>query len=217
MLVGEFLERSVRQFPEKTAVVDGNRRLTYRGVDRLSSRLANALVAHGVQRGDRVGILLENCSEAAISIFGILKAGAVFVMLDPTTKVERLQCVLGDCGASALVLGAEKLSGLLEALDGTASLKNVYLVRSIGSLPLDGAKSFFSFSHSGRKRIQRSSSTQQVHRRGPGSVDLHFGLNGEAKSSHADAPQHVLRGRIMHFVPGQSRRRCDPQRVASVL
>ena len=146
MLVGEFLERSVRQFPDKTAVVDGNRRLTYREVDRLSSRLANALVAHGVQRGDRVGILLENCSEAAISIFGVLKAGAVFVMLDPTTKVERLQCVLGDCGASALVLGADKLSGLREALDGTASLKNVCLVRSVGSLPTDGAKSFSSLS-----------------------------------------------------------------------
>ena len=92
MLVQDFLESSARQFPEKTALVCGDRRLTYRDIDGHSDRLAQALLGRGVEPGDRVVIQMQNSVEAVLSIFAVLKAGAVFVVVNPTTR----QVLLGE-------------------------------------------------------------------------------------------------------------------------
>ena len=147
MQVEEFLEKSARRFPDKTALVCGNQRFSYSEADRLSSRFANALVAHGVRRGDRVVVCLDNCGEAAFSIFGILKAGAVFVMVDHTTKSERLHYILSDCGATALVLAAEKLESVRGSLNALPDLHTVFLTNvKDGNAPAAGEQ-FFSLSH----------------------------------------------------------------------
>jgi acyl-CoA synthetase (AMP-forming)/AMP-acid ligase II len=85
MLVQDGLENSRSRFPNKTALVCAGRRLTYAEVDDMANRLANALLAHGVRRGDRVGLCLVNSIEAVIGIFGILKAGATFVPINHLT------------------------------------------------------------------------------------------------------------------------------------
>lgn len=59
---------------------------------------------------------LDNGPEAAAAIFGILKAGAVFVPVNPSTKIDKLRYVLSDCGAKVLIAGARKSEGL--AVDG---------------------------------------------------------------------------------------------------
>ena len=112
MNVEEFLEQSARRFPEKTAVVCESRRIAYRALDAHCNRLAHGLAAMGVGRGDRVVVCLENSIEAVAAIFGILKAGAVFVAVNPTTKAEKLAYVLNDSGARALVTHGEKLRGI---------------------------------------------------------------------------------------------------------
>ena len=117
MQVEQFLERSAQRFPDKVALVCGAERMSYQAVNALCNRFANALVAHGIKRGDRVAICMDNCKEAALAIFATLKAGAVFVMLEPTTKAERLCYILHDCGATALVLTASKLHGVEDSFD----------------------------------------------------------------------------------------------------
>jgi len=106
VLVQHFLERSAERYPDKTALVCGGQRLTYAQVDEHSNRLAHALIDGGVQRGDRVAIYLPNSVEAVVAIFAVLKAGAAFVVVNATTKRDKLAYVLGNCRAAALVTAA---------------------------------------------------------------------------------------------------------------
>ena len=135
MQVEQYLEKSASRYPEKTALICGPERFTYAEIDRHSNRFANALVAHGVRRGDRVVVCLDNCSEAVFAIFAILKAGAVFVMVDHTTKSERLQYILNDCQANTLVLPADKLEDFQELLQLAPHLRTVFLTNRKDSLP----------------------------------------------------------------------------------
>ena len=106
MLVQHFLEKSAELYPDKVALIVKEQRLTWRQVDEAANRLAHALRARGVRRGDRVAISLSNTAEAAIAIFGVMKADAAFVFINATTKPDKLADLLNDCAASALVTAA---------------------------------------------------------------------------------------------------------------
>ncbi len=110
MQLEQFLEQSARRHPHKTALVCGKSRYTYAQIEADANRLAHALVAHGVERGDRVAVHLDNSVEAVVSIFAVLKAGAVFLMVNPSTKSDKLAYVLENCRARALVLPARKIA-----------------------------------------------------------------------------------------------------------
>ena len=101
MQVEEFLERSARRFPEKTALVFGERRLTYRQIETQCNQLAHGLMEKGVQRGDRVAVLLDTSVEAVLSIFAILKAGAVFTVVNPAIRAEKLAHIMNNCGGKS--------------------------------------------------------------------------------------------------------------------
>jgi len=103
MRVERFLADNARRLGDKTAVVAGGRRYTYAELDRKSDRLAAALIAGGVGRGDRVVVFMDNCFEAVIAIFAVLKAGAAFSPMNPSTKADKVALVLNDCRAAAIV------------------------------------------------------------------------------------------------------------------
>jgi amino acid adenylation domain-containing protein len=84
-------------------LVFDRRRLTYGDIETRANQLAHAMIDRGVQHGDRVAIWLENSPEVVIALFAILKAGAVFVVLNSTTKENRVEYILNDCQARALV------------------------------------------------------------------------------------------------------------------
>lgn len=125
MQVESFLELSARQWPDKTALVCGDRRITYTELEQSANRLAHALVAEGVGRGDRVAVHLDNGVETVIAVFAILKAGAVFMMVNPTTKAEKLRYVLNNSRARAIVLPARKVSALRPCWADAPHLKNL--------------------------------------------------------------------------------------------
>ncbi|MEJ1161505.1 class I adenylate-forming enzyme family protein [Prosthecomicrobium sp. N25] len=106
MRVEDFLRASARRFPEKTALVAGARRLSFAELDALSDNLARALAARGVERGDRVVLFMDNAAETVISVFGALKAGAVFSPVNPSTKADKLAWILNNCRARALLTQA---------------------------------------------------------------------------------------------------------------
>jgi long-chain acyl-CoA synthetase len=128
-LVQEFLTNSAARQPGKVALVCGDRRWTYAEIDAMSNRLANAFVASGVRRGDRVGIYLSNSVETVAALFAVLKAGGVFVILNRTTKADKLAYILNNCQAVALVLDDRAAGqGLAESLQQRVpSLKTVVL------------------------------------------------------------------------------------------
>jgi amino acid adenylation domain-containing protein len=113
-----FLESSARLCPDKTALICGRSRWTYADLEAAANRMAHALLSEGVQRGDRVAVYLENGFDAVAAIFAVLKAGAVFMMVNPTAKADKLRFVLNNSRAAVLVASASKLL----ALDETRAL-----------------------------------------------------------------------------------------------
>lgn len=143
MLVNNFLENSAEKTPDKVALIVKGERYTYREVDEMSGRFAGALKAEGLKRGDRVAIYLDNSLEAVTSIFGVLKAGGVFLMINPTTKTEKLRYLLANSGASAMVAPSRKSAVCLEACAGVAPLKALYLAGDApGAAPRPGPRFF---------------------------------------------------------------------------
>jgi amino acid adenylation domain-containing protein len=123
LLVQDFLHRSAQRLPEKIALVADGRRWTYAEIETAANRLANAMIEHGVTRGDRVAIFLNNSAEAVISIFAVLKAGAAFVVINHTTKLEKLTYILNNCRATGLVADGQKRSMVLSVLEQTPTVK----------------------------------------------------------------------------------------------
>jgi long-chain acyl-CoA synthetase len=128
MLIHEFLERSAARLPEKEALIAGARRITYGELDASANRLAGALRSLGAGYGDRVAVILDNSIETVVSIFGILKADAVFLVVNPTTKTDKIRYILNNCRATALVTHAAKWRSVEQAASEVPSLKAVVLV-----------------------------------------------------------------------------------------
>jgi acetyl-CoA synthetase len=87
---------------------------TFWELTRLSNRLANALLAHGIQRGDRVGILLPQCPETAISHIATYKIGAVAIPLFTLFGPDALEYRLSNGEAKAVITDAANLEKVLE-------------------------------------------------------------------------------------------------------
>lgn len=113
--IEDYLSASARRFGDKVALVAGGRRLTFAELDRLSDRVATALRNGGVARGDRVLVFMDNCWEAVVSIFAVLKAGAVFSPVNPSTKADKLAYVAGNCRATAILTQGRLLGVVTDA------------------------------------------------------------------------------------------------------
>ena len=110
----QFLVRSaLRRHRDRTALVAGGRAYSYRDLDRLSSTLAAGLAERGLNRGDRVAMLLRNCAEYALVDLAILKLGAVKVPLNEMLSRGDVSYMLGHSGARMLVVH----SSLADKLD----------------------------------------------------------------------------------------------------
>jgi amino acid adenylation domain-containing protein len=127
MLVTDFLKQSAVRLPQKTALVSKEGRFSYREIDSLSDGLAAGLVDNGFQRGQRAVVFLDNSMEAVISIFGVMKAGGVFLAVNPTTKAEKLSYIINNCRASALIAPFERRGMIADVCGGTPSIEAVCL------------------------------------------------------------------------------------------
>jgi acyl-coenzyme A synthetase/AMP-(fatty) acid ligase len=88
--------------------------------------LAFMLIELGVKRGDRVGIFLDPCLEAAISVYGIMSAGAVFVPLDANAPPARIAYVINDCRIRHIISGKKQSRSLNKVLEEDISLECVF-------------------------------------------------------------------------------------------
>jgi fatty-acyl-CoA synthase len=109
-----FLERSAAAFPERTAVVDWNRRLTWAQLRERVRRLAVALQESGIEKGDRVALLAPNVTELLEAHYGVPASGAVLVAINTRLKGEEVRCILGHSG-SRLIVVDPSLAHLVES------------------------------------------------------------------------------------------------------
>src|SRR3546814_10507456 len=80
----------------RTAIVEGERRLTYGELDARANQLAHCLQAYGVSSDVLVAVCLERSVDLVVSVLGILKAGGAYVPLDPASPPERIRCILAE-------------------------------------------------------------------------------------------------------------------------
>jgi long-chain acyl-CoA synthetase len=125
MQVEEFLERSADATPGKTALVCGRHRLTYGEIETLANKLAHALIERGLQRWDRVAVYANNSVETVVAIFAILKAGGIFLLINPTTKQDKLSYILDNCRATMLITTQRLLSTAMRAARQAPCLADV--------------------------------------------------------------------------------------------
>ncbi|HYO69808.1 MAG TPA: amino acid adenylation domain-containing protein, partial [Archangium sp.] len=102
--------------PEVEAILFGKERLTYGELDARANQLAHRLRGLGVRAESRVMLCLERSPELIIAMLGVLKAGGVYVPVDPAWPAARLRSLLEDSGASG-VIAQERTAAWLEGQD----------------------------------------------------------------------------------------------------
>ncbi|MDZ7579964.1 MAG: long-chain fatty acid--CoA ligase [Deltaproteobacteria bacterium] len=98
-----FLDRSAERFPERSALNFQGYRIGFRQLKEMVDRFATALSAFGVERGDRVALLLPNTIPCVAAYYAILKIGAIAVMNNPLYSDRELEHQFNDSGAKLLV------------------------------------------------------------------------------------------------------------------
>ncbi|MFE8005691.1 AMP-binding protein [Streptomyces sp. NPDC057418] len=118
--IGRNLDRAVRAFPEREALVDvvSGRRWTYAEFGAAVQELARGLMASGVAKGDRVGIWAVNCPEWVFVQYATARIGAVMVNINPAYRAHELEYVLKQAGISVLIASLAHRTSDYRALVG---------------------------------------------------------------------------------------------------
>jgi L-proline---[L-prolyl-carrier protein] ligase len=111
-LLQHLVTASAQRHPERVAVRARGRTLSYAALETESNRLARLLRERGIRRGDRVGLWFPKAIESVIAMLGTLKAGAVYVPIDPHAPPRRAAYLLRDCGIRALVTTHDRHAAL---------------------------------------------------------------------------------------------------------
>lgn len=129
-LLNQLLTESAQRLPDQAAVVSPEATLTYAELDVLSNQIANRLIEDGVRAGDRVGIFLPKSTHSVAAIFGIQKAGAAYVPIDPNSPSQRAAYILKNCDIRGLVTNSEKLHTLPHDFFDSGTVRSVLLTDS---------------------------------------------------------------------------------------
>ena len=125
MLVHHDLGLTAATRPNKIALVENEKHCCFQEWDQLSDTLACTLQALGIKRGDRVAIMMDNSIAMVIALYGILKSGAAFTLVHPSTKPEKLKFMLNDCTVKVLIAQANLERVVLTAVTSVPSLTQI--------------------------------------------------------------------------------------------
>ena len=140
LTIGDMFDETVARFPDNEALVSRHQglRYTYRQLQVEVDRCARALIALGVDKGQRVGIWAPNCAEWAITQFATSKLGAILVNINPSYRLNEVQYALRQSGCAWLVTAprfkTSDYTAMIHELDAGAGRQPARLSRG-GSLP----------------------------------------------------------------------------------
>ena len=106
MIIGKIITQRALITPHREALIYGDRVFTFEQMNLRVNRLANSLLALGVKKGDRVGLLMNNSNYFLESYFAVSKIGAVLVPLNTRLSVPELEFILQDCGVTCFLFGS---------------------------------------------------------------------------------------------------------------
>jgi fatty-acyl-CoA synthase len=137
-----FLERTLRVFPDKTAVVYGDRRWTWAGFAELVGRFAGALLRAGVEPGDRVAVLAPNVPALLAAHFAVLRVRAALVAINTRLAPDEVGYILDHSGSRVVLVDPElapRVAGAAQSLAARPLLVNLEdPVAGATGAPLDG-------------------------------------------------------------------------------
>lgn len=125
-LLQQLLTSSARRVPERIAVRCKGDEITYRALDEQSDTLAAAMVEQGLEPGERVGIFHAKSIESIVTMMAVLKAGGVYVPIDPLSPAQRAAYIIDNCAIGHLVTSSDKLNRLIAA-STTVTASRIYL------------------------------------------------------------------------------------------
>ena len=99
-----FLEKSARDYPGQPCTIFKGATITYREMDELTDRIAAGLADLGVNKGDRVGLLIPNTPQFVMAYYGILKAGGVVVATNPMYTEREIEHQANDSGMKLMIV-----------------------------------------------------------------------------------------------------------------
>ena len=129
------LEEAAMRRPAALAVEGTTSGLSYSELEERAGEVASYLREVGVQQGDRVGVLLKKSPEAVAVLFGVMKAGAAYVPLDPSAPASRSAFIMQDCSVRALLTDQEGLTRSAPALNPSRPIPHVLLTQGTAPSP----------------------------------------------------------------------------------
>jgi len=195
------LDRAQRFFPEREAVICGDRRLTYRELHNEVARAARGLCEAGVARGDRVCLFMNNRAEFLVAHYAAIKIGAVCVSLSSMLKQHELTGQLNDCGAVLLVT-EQALAAHVAPREALPTLRTV--------VALDGApgdRTWAEFLGAPAAQVE----TVSLEPDDPATMIYTSGTTGHSKGvvlSHGNLVSNTNATRYMCGVKGEDRSLC---------
>ncbi|SHL07728.1 long-chain acyl-CoA synthetase [Desulfatibacillum alkenivorans DSM 16219] len=152
MNLASVLECTVKEYPDKAAVVLGDMRLSYQAVNAMANQIANGLVEAGIQKGDKVALSCPNLPYFPIVYYGVLKAGAVVVPLSVLLKGREIAYHLTDSDAKAYFCfqGSPELPMAEEGYKGfqdSPDCKEMFIITAdpAAASPIEGLKTLGQF------------------------------------------------------------------------
>jgi amino acid adenylation domain-containing protein len=109
--INHFITQQDKNFPDKVALKFGITTTTYAGLNNKANKLANLLLSLNIKTGDKVAVAIDRSAEMVIALLAILKAGGVYVPIDPNFPVDRINYMLEDSGA-VMLLASKKYNSL---------------------------------------------------------------------------------------------------------
>jgi long-chain acyl-CoA synthetase len=128
----EVFDRGVQQFAARPAFHSMGRTISYADLERLSRQFGAWLQAKGLGRGARVAIMLPNCLQYPVAMFGTLRAGCTVVNVNPLYTARELEHQLRDSGAEAIVI-LENFAAVLQQVRAKTPLKHI-VITSLGEM-----------------------------------------------------------------------------------
>jgi len=127
MTIVEMLERNAAILPEKTAIICGNSKISYREFHEKSRTLANFLISKGLKKGDRVGIVLQKTPEVIISFLGVACAGGIVFPVDYNQTNDNIEFLLKQTRPAMMIVDGQ-FQNLISQFEGHCLEDKIILV-----------------------------------------------------------------------------------------
>ena len=128
MGIAALLKKKAGALPDKVAIEFEDKKVTYKEIDLIGNKVANAFKSLGIIKGDRVAQFIPNCLELVYSMVGNFKNGSIVIPMNINFKEDEIHHILSDSGVKAVIVDKARLPIVNKIKDKLPDLKNIILI-----------------------------------------------------------------------------------------